>query len=142
MRLANGVVANTASRTSRRVLCGQMRRSQSPPEPPDDQLTLLFRPDPPFVGWTIRQQCLAAGAAAAPHQADLGQSVADRSGAGPRLQLRNGDMVRLAVGDASVTMPAWIMPGQAADCVVALLGFGGHACGHRRQLGLASTFIR
>ena len=40
------------------------------------------------------------------------------------MTLRNGDMIRLSLGDASVTAPAWIMPGQAADCVVALLGFG------------------
>ncbi|PZR83460.1 MAG: 4Fe-4S ferredoxin, partial [Hyphomicrobiales bacterium] len=41
-----------------------------------------------------------------------------------QLKLRNGDMVRLSIGDASLTAPAWILPGQATDCVVALLGFG------------------
>jgi molybdopterin-containing oxidoreductase family iron-sulfur binding subunit len=38
--------------------------------------------------------------------------------------LRNGDQVRLAIGDVSVLAPVWILPGQAADCVVAPLGFG------------------
>jgi MoCo/4Fe-4S cofactor protein with predicted Tat translocation signal len=38
--------------------------------------------------------------------------------------LRNGDQVQLAIGDLSVLAPVWILPGQAADCVVAPLGFG------------------
>jgi MoCo/4Fe-4S cofactor protein with predicted Tat translocation signal len=38
--------------------------------------------------------------------------------------LRNSDQVRLAIGDVSVLAPVWILPGQAADCVVAPLGFG------------------
>jgi Fe-S-cluster-containing dehydrogenase component len=41
-----------------------------------------------------------------------------------QVKLRNGDMIRLFLGNASVAAPAWIMPGQAADCVVALLGSG------------------
>ena len=41
-----------------------------------------------------------------------------------RLKLANGDRVTVANGGAAVTLPAWIMPGQAPDCVVALLGFG------------------
>ena len=39
-------------------------------------------PGPASVGRTLRQQCLAAGAAAAADQADLGQSAADLAGAG------------------------------------------------------------
>ncbi len=41
-----------------------------------------------------------------------------------RLNLANGDRVTVANGGAPVTLPAWILPGQAPDCVVALLGFG------------------
>ena len=41
-----------------------------------------------------------------------------------RLKLVNGDRVTVTNGGAAVTLPAWIMPGQAPDCVVALLGFG------------------
>jgi hypothetical protein len=47
-----------------------------------------------------------------------------------RLRLVNGDLVTVAVGDCSVTLPAWVMPGQAPDCAVALLGFG------RRDAGM------
>ena len=57
-------------------------------------------------------------------------------------ELRNGDQVRLSIGDASVDAPVWIMPGQAADCVVALLGFGRRdvgAVGERCRLRLLSA---
>jgi molybdopterin-containing oxidoreductase family iron-sulfur binding subunit len=40
------------------------------------------------------------------------------------MDLHNGDMARLTIGDASADAPVWIMPGQADDCVVALLGYG------------------
>ncbi|MDR3533493.1 MAG: TAT-variant-translocated molybdopterin oxidoreductase [Rhodopila sp.] len=41
-----------------------------------------------------------------------------------RLKLLNGDRVTVANGATEVTLAAWIMPGQAPECVVALLGFG------------------
>jgi molybdopterin-containing oxidoreductase family iron-sulfur binding subunit len=41
-----------------------------------------------------------------------------------RLKLVNGDRVTVKNGEARITLPAWIMPGQAPDCIVALLGFG------------------
>ncbi len=46
-----------------------------------------------------------------------------------RLGVRNGDRVTLRVGQSSVTLPAWIMPGQADDCVVGLFGFGRRVVG-------------
>jgi molybdopterin-containing oxidoreductase family iron-sulfur binding subunit len=41
-----------------------------------------------------------------------------------RLGLKNGDHVRLAVGTAAIETPVWTLPGQAPDCVTALLGSG------------------
>ncbi|WP_203330403.1 4Fe-4S dicluster domain-containing protein [Rhodovastum atsumiense] len=41
-----------------------------------------------------------------------------------RERLANGDVVRLACGTATVTAPCWIMPGQAAEVVVAVAGGG------------------
>jgi molybdopterin-containing oxidoreductase family iron-sulfur binding subunit len=52
-----------------------------------------------------------------------------------RLKLANGDRVTVANGAAQVTLPAWIMPGQAADCIVALLGFG------RRNVGMVGQGV-
>ena len=40
-----------------------------------------------------------------------------------------------------MTLPAWIMPGQAADCVVALFGFGRARCRARSVRAPASTCL-
>ncbi len=45
------------------------------------------------------------------------------------MQLANGDQVRLSIGDASVVAPVWILPGQAPECITALLGSGRRAAG-------------
>jgi molybdopterin-containing oxidoreductase family iron-sulfur binding subunit len=121
--LASGVVPGTANSKSDVTLRPDAGR-QTPPEPANHPLTILFRPDPhlwdgryannawlqelprPLTKLTWDNPLLVA-----PERAE-------------QLKLRNGDMICLSVGDASVTAPAWIMPGQAADCVVALLGFG------------------
>jgi len=41
-----------------------------------------------------------------------------------REKLANGDMVSIAVGEASIDGPVWILPGQAADTVTLFLGYG------------------
>ena len=46
-----------------------------------------------------------------------------------QMELKNGDCVRLSIGRASVVAPVWIMPGQAPDCITALLGSGRRAAG-------------
>jgi molybdopterin-containing oxidoreductase family iron-sulfur binding subunit len=46
-----------------------------------------------------------------------------------RMQLSNGDCVRLTIDETSVEAPVWIMPGQAPDCITALLGSGRRAAG-------------
>ncbi|MGH7000236.1 MAG: TAT-variant-translocated molybdopterin oxidoreductase, partial [Stellaceae bacterium] len=121
--LASGVVPGTAcpiADVSLRSDAGRRR----PPEPPDRPLTILFRPDPhqwdgryannawlqelprPLTKLTWDNPLLIS-----PEQAR-------------ELKVDNGDMVRVSMGDANLTAPVWIMPGQAADCVVALLGSG------------------
>jgi molybdopterin-containing oxidoreductase family iron-sulfur binding subunit len=46
-----------------------------------------------------------------------------------RLGVTNGDMLALSVGQLSVEAAAWIMPGQARDCVTLSLGYGRTAAG-------------
>ena len=41
-----------------------------------------------------------------------------------RLNVANGDMLRLQTGEQTLDAPAWIMPGQADDCVTLPLGYG------------------
>jgi molybdopterin-containing oxidoreductase family iron-sulfur binding subunit len=121
--LASGVVPNTASPkadVSLRMDAGR----QMPPEPPSHPLTLLFRPDPYL--WDGRYSNNA-------WLQELPRPLTKLTWDNPlliaperaqELGLHNGDMVRVSMGDTSLTAPVWIMPGQAADCVVALLGFG------------------
>ncbi|MBO0732875.1 MAG: TAT-variant-translocated molybdopterin oxidoreductase [Methylocapsa sp.] len=121
--LANGIVPNSASPPANISLRSGAERnaiSEIAPQP----LSVLFRPDPhlwdgryannswlqelprPFTKLTWDNPLLIA-----PERAQ-------------DLKVGNGDMVRLSIGETGVTAPAWIMPGQAADTIVALLGFG------------------
>jgi molybdopterin-containing oxidoreductase family iron-sulfur binding subunit len=45
------------------------------------------------------------------------------------LQLANGDLVEVSVGEASVIGPAWITPGQAANTIILYTGYGRERCG-------------
>jgi len=44
--------------------------------------------------------------------------------AAERLEIANGDMLEVAVGERRVSGPAWIMPGQAPKTVALFLGYG------------------
>jgi Fe-S-cluster-containing dehydrogenase component len=46
------------------------------------------------------------------------------------LGLKNGDMIRLRAGDASIEIPAWLQPGQAPGSVGVTLGWGRKRPGH------------
>jgi molybdopterin-containing oxidoreductase family iron-sulfur binding subunit len=121
--LATGIVANTASGKADVALRSDAARL-SPPPPPDQPLTILFRPDP-YV-WDGRF-------ADNPWLLELPRPLTKLTWDNPlliapalagRLGVANGDHVRLSVGHAEMTAPVWLLPGQAADCVTAPLGFG------------------
>ncbi|HVZ10291.1 4Fe-4S dicluster domain-containing protein [Rhodopila sp.] len=52
-----------------------------------------------------------------------------------RLHARDGDLVTLGIGDRRVTLPCWIVPGQAEGCVVATLGQGRRTGSTARGVG-------
>ena len=127
--LANGLVPNTASPKANVSLRANAAEQQVP-APPDHPLTILFRPDPSL--WDGRHANNA-------WLQELPRPLTKLTWDNPlliapaqarNLKLRNGDNVRLSVGNAALTVPVWIVPGQAPDCVVALLGFG------RQHVGL------
>ena len=101
------------------------------PAPPDHAATVLFRPDPHL--WDGRF-------ANNPWLQELPRPLTKLTWDNPllvapalaeQLKLANGDLVRLQMGEqAGITVPAWVLPGLAADCVVASLGFG------RRRTGV------
>ena len=130
--LANGVISNTASPKVNARLRGDAARL-TPPEPPNHPLTILFRPDP-YI-WDGRY-------ADNPWLQELPRPLTKLTWDNPLLispslakqsKLQNMDIVRVSSGDEQLEAPVWIMPGQAADCVVALLGFG------RKQVGAVGS---
>ena len=126
--LASGVVSGTASAKSDVRLRGDVGHV-TPPAPAGAALTVLFRPDPSL--WDGR---FANNAWLQELPRPLTKLVWDNPlliapDLAKRMQLENGDRVRLAIGEASIVAPVWIMPGQAPDCVTALLGSGRRAAG-------------
>jgi molybdopterin-containing oxidoreductase family iron-sulfur binding subunit len=126
--LANGVVPNSSSPKANVALRADVA-NQPMPEIPDRSLTILFRPDPSL--WDGRY-------ANNPWLQELPRPLTKLTWDNPllispenarQLKLRNGDKVRLTMGKSAMTIPIWILPGQAPNCVVALLGFG------RRKVG-------
>jgi Fe-S-cluster-containing hydrogenase component 2 len=126
--LATGVVSQSAASTSGARLLPDAA-SVTLPAPGPQALSLLFRADPyvgdgrfannawlqelprPFTKLTWDNPLLISAARA------------------HRLGVGNGDRVVLSLGEASLALPAWIVPGQADDVAVATIGFGRRVAG-------------
>lgn len=130
--LAAGIVPNTTSSPVSVSLRPDAGR-QMPPAPPDQPLTILFRPDPHLWDGRYANNAWLQELPRPLTKLTWDNPLLIAPDQARKLNLRNGDMARLSIGDASVTAPVWIMPGQAADCVVALLGFG------RRNVGAVGS---
>ncbi|MGH6849363.1 MAG: TAT-variant-translocated molybdopterin oxidoreductase [Methylocella sp.] len=126
--LAIGVVPGTASPKADVSLRSDAGR-QTPPEPPDHPLTILFRPDPHLWDGRYANNAWLQELPRPLTKLTWDNPLLIAPDLAGQLKLHNGDMIRLSMGGTSVTAPAWIMPGQAADCVVALLGFGRRRAG-------------
>ena len=134
--LANGVIAGTGSAKADVKLRGEAANMQ-PPAPPDRKLHLLFRPDPNL--WDGRY---ANNPWLHELPRPLTKLVWDNPllippGLATAMHLANGDVVEVAAGQARTAAPVWIVPGQAPDCVTALLGFGRRVVG---QVGADAGF--
>jgi molybdopterin-containing oxidoreductase family iron-sulfur binding subunit len=103
--------------------------SQSPPPPPDRPLTILFRPDPSLWDGRYANNAWLQELPRPLTKLTWDNPLLIAPAKARQLKLRNGDTVRLSVGKAVMTVPIWIVPGQAPDCIVALLGSG------RRHVG-------
>ncbi len=126
--LASGVVRGTASAVSDAKL-RDTAAAAALPAARDRPLTVLFRPDPSL--WDGRF-------ANNPWLQELPRPLTKVVWDNPllispdlakRMHLENGDRVRLSISEASVIAPVWVMPGQASDCITALLGSGRTAAG-------------
>jgi MoCo/4Fe-4S cofactor protein with predicted Tat translocation signal len=119
--LATGLVAGTRAAPSDVTLKALQALVQAPAQ---QDIALLLRPDP-----HIRDGRYANSAWLQELPRPLTKLTWDNPllvspAIAERLKLVNGDRVTVTNGGAAVTLPAWIMPGQAPECVVALLGFG------------------
>jgi len=126
--LADGVIPASASPKANVSLRSDAGR-QTPPAPPEHPLTILFRPDPHLWDGRYANNAWLQELPRPLTKLTWDNPLLISQEQARKLNLRNGDKVRLSIDDASLTVPAWIVPGQAADCAVALLGFG------RRQAG-------
>jgi molybdopterin-containing oxidoreductase family iron-sulfur binding subunit len=121
--LAAGVVPNTQAATSSVRLkpeAGQAR----PPQPGMSEVSLLLRPDPHLWDGRFANNAWLQELPRPLTKLTWDNPLLVSPAIAEQLKLVNGDRVSVAVGDARVVLPAWIMPGQAHDCAVALLGFG------------------
>jgi MoCo/4Fe-4S cofactor protein with predicted Tat translocation signal len=126
--LANGLVPNTGSPKANVALRADAA-AQKPPAPPDHPLSILFRPDPSLWDGRYANNAWLQELPRPLTKLTWDNPLLIAPAKARQLQLRNGDTVRLSVGKAVMTVPIWIVPGQAPDCVVALLGSG------RRHVG-------
>ena len=126
--LAAGIVPKSAAATSDARLLPDAA-SVTLPTPEPQALSVLFRADPyvrdgrfannawlqelprPFTKLTWDNPLLISPAYAR------------------RLGVGNGDYVVLSVGEKSLALPAWIVPGQADNVAVATIGFGRRVAG-------------
>jgi molybdopterin-containing oxidoreductase family iron-sulfur binding subunit len=138
--LARGLVAGTATAasdarlradlgTGLRTEAAATATGAAATTPPGDALTLLLRVDPNL--WDGRF-------ANNPWLQELPRPLTKLVWDNPlliapalaaRMQLTNGDCVRISIDQTSVVAPVWIMPGQAPDCITALLGSGRRGSG-------------
>nr|WP_216856409.1 TAT-variant-translocated molybdopterin oxidoreductase [Acidisphaera sp. S103] len=121
--LAAGLVPNTQAAVSSVPLKPQAAQAH-PSQPPAAETTLLFRPDPHLWDGRFANNAWLQELPRPLTKLTWDNPLLVSPTIAARLELVNGDRVSVAVGDARVVLPAWIMPGQAPDCAVALMGFG------------------
>jgi MoCo/4Fe-4S cofactor protein with predicted Tat translocation signal len=121
--LASGIVAGTASPRADVSLRADAAH-QTPPEPPGHPVTILFRPDPSLWDGRYADNAWLQELPRPFTKLAWDNPLLIAPELGRKLEVRNGDQVQVSVGEANLTVPVWIMPGQATDCAVALLGFG------------------
>jgi Fe-S-cluster-containing dehydrogenase component len=126
--LANGIVANTAA--ARLDLKLRPHAASVSPKPGSVQpLHLLLRPDPHLWDGRFNNNAWLQELPRPLTKLTWDNPLLIAPAQAQRIGVRNGDRVTLSIGQTSVTLPAWIMPGQADNCVLGLLGFGRRVVG-------------
>ncbi|HWP65867.1 MAG TPA: TAT-variant-translocated molybdopterin oxidoreductase [Candidatus Limnocylindria bacterium] len=134
--LRDGVIEGTSQPARSAVLRGDVATRLPPPaSTATDTLELVLRPDPYLLdgrfannGW-LQELPRPLTKVTWDNAAYLAPATAARLG------LANEQVVELALGDARVEAPVWIVPGVAAESVTLHLGYG------RRRAGRVGTGI-
>jgi len=121
--LAGGVVAGTASARSDVSLRGDVSQLATP-APADRAITVLFRPDPHLWDGRYANNAWLQELPRPLTKLTWDNPLLISPALARKMQLKNGDLAELAVGAQTLRLPVWTMPGQAAGCVTALMGFG------------------
>jgi molybdopterin-containing oxidoreductase family iron-sulfur binding subunit len=133
--LRAGVVPSSAAPKAQVALrpdyAARLQQTTASPSP----LTVLYRPDPGLWdgrfaenGW-LQEMSRPFTRLTWDNAAELAPATA------AHLNLREGDVVSIALDGRRLDVPVWILPGQAEDCVTLRLGYG------RRRAGPVGTGI-
>jgi MoCo/4Fe-4S cofactor protein with predicted Tat translocation signal len=126
--LAAGVVPQSASAISDAKLRADAA-STALRAPTAEAMTLLFRHDPHVWDGRFANNAWLQELPRPFTKLTWDNPLLISPGQARRLGVRNGDRVVLSLGEASLALPTWIVPGQADDVTVATTGFGRRVVG-------------
>jgi len=116
-----------------------------PPRPPrgSDHVDVVFAPDPSVWDGRFANVAWLQELPKPLTKLTWDNVIAVSAKMAEQMQLANGDMIEVAVGDRRVAGAAWIMPGQARNTVALSLGYGRSAAGKIADgLGYSAYSVR
>jgi MoCo/4Fe-4S cofactor protein with predicted Tat translocation signal len=118
--LHDGFIKDTAAE----ALIVRANANEIVPPFADDGLDIVFRPDPTIwdgqfanIGWLQELPKPLT-------TLTWGNIIAISPALAKRINVANGDHVKVTIRERSLVGPAWVMPGQAANTVAVYLGYG------------------
>jgi Fe-S-cluster-containing dehydrogenase component len=121
--LATGVISNTESAPINAALRPEARGLR-PPEIESPSPTLLFRPDPYIWDGRYADNAWLQELPRPLTKMTWDNPLLISPAYATRMGVTDGDLVQISVEDRRAEAPVCVLPGQADDCIVAVLGFG------------------
>ncbi len=126
--LHDGIVAGAEVAPKQTTLAAGWASVVSPAAP-SEGMELVLRPDPTVWDGSYNNNGWLQELPKPVTKLTWENTVLVSPAAAERMSLRNGDVVSLGAGDATVSGPIWIVPGQADDVAAAHLGYGRETTG-------------
>jgi Fe-S-cluster-containing dehydrogenase component len=121
--LASGIVPDTSAAISNAALRADAAAMRIP-SAATTSISLLIRPDPHLWDGRHANNAWLQELPRPLTKLTWGNPLLVSPDIARRLQLVNGDRASLACDGITIDLPVWLMPGQAPDTVVGLLGWG------------------